>query len=89
MAMTMTTSTSTTPTTAVPAIRASCSRQLSFSGGENTRSGESDHPRGPCTSLVEELWFPRTVWQVGEDKGEPGWGSTGVFKLLSTGRAPL
>lgn len=46
-------------------------------------------PRGPGTSLVEELWFPKTVWQVGEDKGEPGWGNTGVFKPLSTGRAPL
>ena len=43
--MTMTTKTSTTPTTAVPAIRASCSRQLSFSGGGKT--GDQEKPTAP------------------------------------------
>lgn len=44
--MTMTTKTSTTPTTAVPAIRASCSRQLSFSGGEKLVIKRSRRPLG-------------------------------------------
>lgn len=44
--MMMTTKTSTTPTTAVPAIRASCSRQLSFSGRETLVIKRSRRPLG-------------------------------------------
>lgn len=80
-AMTMTTRTSTTPTTAVPAIRASCSRQLSFSGGEKLRSEEADGPGDPTPASRHESCSPENrppaVGQVRE--------STTVSKLLSAG----
>lgn len=73
-AMTITTRTSTTPTTAVPAIRASCSRQVLLSAGGQATGQEELRPQWlqpqPWT-LSSGFWRtgPSSVWPVGLQTG--------------------